>query len=233
MRSCEGSLKKRSRCLTVNGHDVRALTASANIGGKLVLRRATHEQVVGHAQPRAVLRVANRGQTDDSQITLGLEPLIQGLQDDVARLSRAFASLGRETDMFDDPDDVYESPPTESDSVGSRPSLPSASRANETAQQAETATERERQNEDRTHLSRNARRRMRQRLRAALDARPDHVDALNSPNATNEDVLRHASHEISWRQVGNGSRADGGPSERSSRDSNQNRTGKKKRRHRR
>ncbi|CAH2990034.1 unnamed protein product [Chilo suppressalis] len=155
VRSCEGSLKKRGHCLVVQGLDAHALTAPVSMSGKLSVRRTPPEQLVHLPQPRAVLRVASRGNARDNRVSQDLEPFLQGLQNDVARLSRAFATLGRrEADVRA----RIEAPRNQITSAPDRP-VPPPDPANADASERAPAA-----------LSRNARRRMRQRLRAALNA---------------------------------------------------------------
>lgn len=178
MRSCEGALKKRSRCLQVSGADALALTATPNINCKLMLRRAP-EQVAQPAQPRAFVRVANRGTggpTVDSA-TVGvasvessrhedLEPFLQHLQNDVARLSRAFASLGREANALVRQEAQAQATIRNANRAVVQAAPPNPTRRNVEAQLPEPAAEDSTNNEN-GHLSRNARRRLRKRLRGA------------------------------------------------------------------
>ncbi|KAL4709160.1 hypothetical protein ACJJTC_008088 [Scirpophaga incertulas] len=97
VRSCEGSLKKRGHCLLVRDGDAEALSSPATLNGRLTVRRTPPEQLTQMPPPRAVLRVANRG---NAELQQSFEPLLQGLQDDVERLTRAFATLGREADAL-------------------------------------------------------------------------------------------------------------------------------------
>lgn len=179
MRSCEGSLKKRGHCLIVNGSDARALIAPASISGRLSIRRVPTDQVTTQTQPRAVLRVANRGsvrETPRPPVTQNLEPFLQDIQNDVARLSRAFVRLGREANalalvelqsrnyinsrnnlLVGEPV-VRPVPPPPTRPVA-LPPVP-----------APVAPLPHIQENEQVHLSRNARRRMRLRVRAALNA---------------------------------------------------------------
>ncbi|XP_072936067.1 uncharacterized protein [Epargyreus clarus] len=168
VRSCEGTLKKRGHCLKVSGLDARALLSAAAIGGRLSVRPTPPDQLANQTQPRAVMRVANRG--SDSVIAnndLGerLEPFLQDLQNDVARLSRAFASLGREASAL---------ARSEAQIRARMEGNTDGNRAEEDAPvhraPAVQAPEQNGRPEDAVRpLSRNARRRMRQRLRAVLN----------------------------------------------------------------
>lgn len=158
MRTCEGYLKKRQRCLSVSGSDARALLAPATISAKLRVRRTPLDVGPQQVQPRAVLRVANRSERSEpprDPVSQELEPFLQDLQNDVARLSRAFATLGREANALveaemrarlDDPH---------------RAETPAAEPTPEPRAEVEPTPEP-------APLSRNARRRMRQRLRQAF-----------------------------------------------------------------
>lgn len=174
VRSCEGALKKRGRCLVVNGADVRALTATANMSGRLTLRRAPADQLASQAQPRAVLRVASRSTGDATPAHAApaappaadahdLEPFLQGLQNDVARLSRAFATLGREANALA----RSEAEVRARIENGARANLSAAPASRSDATEENVATL---EHSERSPLSRNARRRMRLRLRAAMNA---------------------------------------------------------------
>ncbi|XP_048006252.1 uncharacterized protein LOC125241698 [Leguminivora glycinivorella] len=150
VRSCEGFLKKRGRCLVVTGLDARALVAPATISGKLSVTRVRPDDAHQHLQhPRAVLRVASRGgprdlTRDAAQL---LDPFIQHLENNVARLSRA---LDREIR-----DHTPAVPPV------APPPVP-APEPRDFGLVAAPPT-----------LSRNARRRMRNRLRATLNEAQD------------------------------------------------------------
>lgn len=171
VRTCEGSLKKRGHCLIVSGVDARAMVAPAAISGKVCVRRVPSDQLTPHPQPRAVLRVATRGDGNapnptDPQFASPqqLEPFLQHLENDVARISRAFATLGREANA------LVRSEAERRARIENR--WPVA--AGEPAPADVEAVPQPPQNDindiaQRIHLSRNARRRMRQRLRAALN----------------------------------------------------------------
>ncbi|CAH0722535.1 unnamed protein product, partial [Brenthis ino] len=152
VRSCEGSLKKRGHCLVVKEMDARALMAPAIISGKLSVRRTPPDQLTTQTQPRAILRIANRGNNNMPRV---LEPsFLEDLQNDVERLSRAFESLGRETNAL----------------VVRTEALGHARNEQETEQahNEEPVEEPQPAEEMLNYLSRNARRRMRARVRAAL-----------------------------------------------------------------
>lgn len=100
VRSCEGTLKKRGRCLTVSGADRSALLTSPAMSGKLSVRSTPTGAHPHLTEPRAVLRVANRSHAPAADVPQDLEPFLLGLQNDVARLSQAFASLGREANAL-------------------------------------------------------------------------------------------------------------------------------------
>ncbi|CAK1548579.1 unnamed protein product [Leptosia nina] len=153
VRSCEGSLKKRGHCLAVTGTDAHALLSPAAISGKLSVRRLPIDQLSNPQHPRAVLRVANRRNSLASDNAY-LEPFLQGLQNDVARLTRAFVTLSREANFWptDDAHDRNANPE------------PASDRTENDVLATETATN------TTQPLSRSARRRMRNRLRTALDA---------------------------------------------------------------
>lgn len=176
MRSCEGSLKKRGHCLLVNGSDARALVAPASISGKLSIRRVPTDQVTTQTQPRAVLRVANRGSVRDTTrapVAQDLEPFLQDLQNDVARLSRAFVRLGREANALVRAEAQTRDFNTRNNqSVASeRPAAPPSRPLPPPPVPPPAAPPTRNQvNTEQVHLSRNARRRMRQRVRAALNA---------------------------------------------------------------
>lgn len=170
MRTCEGYLKKRLRCLSVTGPDARALLSPTTMSGRLSVRRVPADATPHLAQPRAVLRVANRSaRSDAGDVSQELEPFLQDLQNDVARLSRAFATLGREanalvrseaeirarlenTQSRVGPPSAPAEPPAPRPDLDDLPAPPPGP-----APAPEPAP-----------LSRNARRRMRQRLRQAF-----------------------------------------------------------------
>ncbi|XP_075985491.1 uncharacterized protein LOC142982719 [Anticarsia gemmatalis] len=171
VRSCEGSLKKRGHCLVVNGLDARALVAPVSISGKLSVRRTPPDHLAHQTQPRAVLRVANRGNNRDYVQHTGhtphdLEPFLQDLQNDVARLSRAFATLGLEANA------LVRSEAEMRARIENRHNSGGHERSG-TSGDAESSPPIVQNNQangtDNVPLSRHARRRMRQRLRAALN----------------------------------------------------------------
>lgn len=113
VKSCEGTLKRRNNCLLVRGNDARAMTSTPTVNVRVAVRR---DNGAGSGPPRAVLRVANPGEGT-------LEPLIQGLQEDVERLTRAFTTLGRNmrTDIQADIESLLEAPSMPVRRVGSAP----------------------------------------------------------------------------------------------------------------
>ncbi|XP_047535371.1 uncharacterized protein LOC125069825 [Vanessa atalanta] len=164
VRSCEGSLKKRGNCLVVKEMDARALIAPAMISGKLSVRRTPPDQLANQSQPRAVLRIANRSNNQNN--ANNLEPFLQDLQNDVARLSRAFAMLGQEANALVRSEAeirarIENSSTINQNSSGGRTSESSEPEPQPTVQNDQIINEQS--------LSRNARRRIRQRLRAALN----------------------------------------------------------------
>lgn len=191
VRSCEGSLKKRGRCLAVTGPDGRALLAPTAMNGKLCVRRTPLEMLHHLTQPRAVLRVANRSNapaTGDEVVVQDLEPFLHDLQADVARLSRAFATLGREANALVRSEAEmrarFESRNNRQNSTdGERPPTAAASAEPAPAAPAPAAPNGQPEPAERTHLSRNARRRMRQRLR---DAFRETQAAETSPTVTSQ-----------------------------------------------
>ncbi|XP_045455295.1 uncharacterized protein LOC123664970 [Melitaea cinxia] len=157
VKSCEGTLKKRGHCLLVKEMDARALLAAATINGKLSVRRTPPDQIVNQAQPRAVLRIANRG---NNQNNSDLEPFLRDLQDDVQRLSRAFiretrALVRSEAEIRSRIDNLSNTNPTPSRDRTQELEMESQAQAGQTSNDS--------------HLSRSARRRLRQRLRAVLN----------------------------------------------------------------
>lgn len=203
VRSCEGSLKKRGHCLVVNGLDARALTAPVAISGKLSVRRTPIEQLAHLPQPRAVLRVANRGNMRDTtrnnvrettranNMSQDLEPFLQDLQNDVARLSRAFATLGREADAL-----VRSEAEMRARIENGSRNLEGAGRALVPPPVESPPIAQNNQPDNDRQLSRNARRRIRQRLRAAL----------NAPQAPNERPtnVNRPNVQVSSSQMQNG-----------------------------
>ncbi|KAJ0181164.1 hypothetical protein K1T71_003249 [Dendrolimus kikuchii] len=176
VRSCEGSLKKRGHCLSVTGLNAHALVAPASINGKLSVRRAAPDQQ--QLQPRAVLRVASRGNARDTNIhsvnhddLYNIEPFLLDLSNDVARLSRAFATLGREANALRHSEAEAVSQIAETQSRWPQAAGERASANVEIVSQPPARNDGI-DNTERLHLSRNARRRMRQRLRAALNEAP-------------------------------------------------------------
>ncbi|CAB3237218.1 unnamed protein product [Arctia plantaginis] len=169
VRSCEGSLKKRGHCLIVNGLDARALIAPVSICGKLSVRRTPPDQLANQTQPRAVLRVANRINNRNNQnshhAAHELEPFLQDLQNDVARLSRAFATLGFEADA------LVRSEAEMRARIENRNNSGASERTGTSAEVETPPTIQNNQGNttENVTISRNARRRMRQRLRAALN----------------------------------------------------------------
>ncbi|KAL0895739.1 hypothetical protein ABMA27_011804 [Loxostege sticticalis] len=237
VRSCEGSLKKRGHCLVVNGLDARALIAPVAISGKLSVRRTPPEQLAHLPQPRAVLRVASRGNdATRTQARHDLEPFLQDLQNDVARLSRAFATLGREADAL------------VRSEAEMRARIENGSRNEPVAPVEPPPAANQPDNNDR-HLSRNARRRIRQRLRAALNATQppsEPVQAAQRPNGPvapaqmqNGGSLNNPIHLMSILSVNQPPVPPPAPAQPSSGPSNghangtQGRTNRKKRRQRR
>ncbi|XP_053601850.1 uncharacterized protein LOC128670307 isoform X1 [Plodia interpunctella] len=174
VRSCEGSLKKRGHCLMLNGLDARALLAPASISGKLSIRRTPADQLANQAQPRAVLRVASRGNAQENghaTVSHDLEPFLQGLQNDVARLSRAFATLGREANALVRSEAEIRARIENDSRSNQNPSSAGIERSTVAAvTEPQVATSNNQSDVQRVQMSRNARRRMRQRLRAALNA---------------------------------------------------------------
>lgn len=169
VRSCEGSLKKRGHCLRVSGIDARALVAPVSVSGKLSIRRTPADQLTTQTQPRAVLRVANRVNNRDNTnapAAHDLEPFLQDLQNDVARLSRAFATLGREANA------LVRSEAEMRARIENRHSTGANEPTSTSSEGESTPTIQNNQDNNTTespHLTRSARRRMRQRLRAALN----------------------------------------------------------------
>lgn len=167
VRSCEGFLKKRGRCLVVSGLDARALVAPATISGKLSVSRVRPDDAHQHLQhPRAVLRVASRGggggPRDLARDEALLDPFVQHLRQNISRLSRALDRAIR---------DQSPEPPT---APAPEPPVPAPAPAPVPPPTA--SSERA--------LSRNARRRMRNRLRATLNEAQNasqRVPAQNSP----------------------------------------------------
>ncbi|XP_052753930.1 uncharacterized protein LOC113522990 [Galleria mellonella] len=182
VRSCEGSLKKRGHCLMMTGLDARALIAPAAISGKLSVRRTPTDQLAHQTQPRAVLRVASRGNDRDNgraPVSHNLEPFLQDLQNDVARLSRAFATLGREANALVRSEAEMRSR-IENSSRGSQTTNAERTAVATAAVEPPPTINNQSDGPDRAHLSRNARRRMRQRLRAALNATQPPADRTNA-----------------------------------------------------
>lgn len=171
----------------MSGTDARALIAPVSISGKLSVRRTPAEQLATQTQPRAVLRVANRGNNRENSHAHphDLEPFLQDLQNDVARLSRAFATLGREANALVRSEAEMRAR-IERHSTG-------ANERTGTSSEEETppATDNVIQNDNSAEpvqLSRSARRRMRQRLRTALNATQPPVPApraVNVPQSQN------------------------------------------------
>lgn len=139
--------------------DARALLAAATVNGKLSVRRTPPDQIASQAQPRAVLRIANRG---NNQNDSDLEPILRNLQDDVQRLSRAFvretrALVRSEAEIRSRIENLSNTNPT-----------PSRDRTQEFEMES-PANAQVHQTSNDSHLSRSARRRLRQRLRAVLN----------------------------------------------------------------
>ncbi|XP_013195407.1 uncharacterized protein LOC106138707 isoform X2 [Amyelois transitella] len=213
VRSCEGSLKKRGHCLALDGIDAHALTAPASISGKLCIRKTPADQDANQSQPRAVLRVASRGNARENGRTVShdMQPFIQDLQNDVNRISLAFATLGREANALAERSEAQMRARTENanqnqPSAGNDRSTPSGNepQAAEANNQPDNAA--------RAPLSRNARRRMRQRLRAVLNAPQPPVDmgpsAAQRPNGLgtqrqNGHALNNPIHFISGLAIVN------------------------------
>lgn len=155
----------------MEGPDAHALIAAASISGKLSVRRSPTDQGTQQAQPRAVLRVASRGIARDSDRETAsneLEPFLQNLQNDVERLTRVFASLGREANALVRSEAEMRARIETSQTRHN--TAPATDRRSIVAEaDSETNSDNQRENGERTHLSRSARRRMRQRLRAALN----------------------------------------------------------------
>ncbi|CAG5018235.1 unnamed protein product [Parnassius apollo] len=171
VRSCEGSLKKRGHCLIVQGADSRGFTTPVSISGKLSLRRTPVDQLTLQTQPRAVMRVANRGTTREN--------VLQDLQYNVERLSRAFATL--EANALHSEDEIrarMENTPDINHTSSNDQSEITANAGESQAQSLNNSTTNESQ-----PLSRNARRRMRQRLRAALNATQPPEASVPAPSS--------------------------------------------------
>lgn len=166
--------------------DASAFIAPMALSGKLSIRRTPTDQLAQQT-PRAVLRVASRGHNPRGgtrESARVLEPFLQDLQNDVARLSRAFATLGREANALV----RSEAEIRARIENGSRPANPpSTANGTERTQAVATAdaqpAEAPNENENAGRpLSRSARRRMRLRLRAALNAPQPPVSApVNRP----------------------------------------------------
>ncbi|XP_050360027.1 uncharacterized protein LOC126779897 [Nymphalis io] len=182
VRSCEGSLKKRGNCLVVREMDARALTAPAMISGKLSVRRTPPDQLANQSQPRAVLRIANRSNNQNN--SNNLEPFLQDLQNDVARLSRAFAMLGQEANAL-----VRSEAEIRARIENSAAINPASSGGRTVSSEAEPQpTVQNDQILNEQALSRNARRRIRQRLRAALNG-PNPLVPPSGPLSHNVPIL--------------------------------------------
>lgn len=151
--------------------DAAALTAPASINGKLSLRRTPPDQLAHQTQPRAVMRVANRGNTLR-------ESLLQDLQNDVERLSRAFASLEANALVFSEPE-------TQTSRIDDDPGINGLVDHTPIEENVNSQSENEQPAVEAQPLSRNARRRMRQRVRAALNATqpPDSTPPVPPPQA--------------------------------------------------
>lgn len=167
MKTCEGTLKKRGRCLSLTGLDARAITAPTTISAKLSVRRAPADQLAHQVPPRMVLRVASRGNNPRAPVAQNLEPFLADLQNDVARLSRAFATLGREANALvrseaelqariDNAPRPQIAAPAERPSASSQPAS------------VQPHVQHNQNNGEVVGLSRSARKRLRQRVRAAL-----------------------------------------------------------------
>lgn len=130
------------------------------------------------------MRVANRGSENivpPNELGERLEPFLQDLQNDVARLSRAFASLGREANAL-----------VRSEAqIRARMEGTEANRVEEeTVHRAPVqAPEQNSRPADAVRpLSRNARRRMRQRLRAVLNETQHTEEEHNSQQRARDDL---------------------------------------------
>lgn len=164
MRTCEGTLKKRGRCLSLSGLDARAITAPTSISAKLSVRRSPADQLAHQVPPRMVLRVASRGIARDNPrapVAQNLEPFLHDLQNDVARLSRAFATLGREANA------LVRSEAELQARIDNAP-RPNQNAASADRPSASSQAQQPQNNGDSQRLSRSARKRLRQRVRAAL-----------------------------------------------------------------
>ncbi|XP_045760876.1 uncharacterized protein LOC123864462 isoform X2 [Maniola jurtina] len=188
VRSCEGALKKRGHCLVVQGRDAQALTAPPALSGKLSVRRTPSDQLTAQSQPRAVMRIANRVNQNNHTPDNDIAPFLLELQDDVARLSRAFATLGREANAL-----VHSEARmlARIENFEHAPDTSSGGNARASDSDAEPTTERAEPQQDRQGLSRNARRRLRQRMRAALDGEvpslaPTQTNQVQAPPATTQ-----------------------------------------------
>ncbi|CAK1599777.1 unnamed protein product [Parnassius mnemosyne] len=175
VRSCEGSLKKRGHCLIVLGADARAFTTPVSISGKLSLRRTPADQLAQQTQPRAVMRVANRGNNRENEL--------QDLRYNVERLSRVFATL--ETNAHVRAEDetrvrMDNAPPSINHTSSNDQNATTATSSESQVQSVNNSTTNESQ-----PLSRNARKRMRQRLRAALNATQPPEASASAPSQTN------------------------------------------------
>ncbi|XP_023934426.2 uncharacterized protein LOC112043316 [Bicyclus anynana] len=201
VRSCEGTLKKRGNCLVVSDADALALTAPPTISGKLSVRRVPFSELTAQTSPRTVLRIANRVQLPDDMddfvhdvrnhmdpfvhdvrnhldpfvhdVRNDLEPFVHDIQDNVARLTQVFANLDRQASLLQ--------------SRIEQSVQPQASTAHNAAQASDSDVEPPQPSEPRepreprpeAGLSRHARKRLKQRMRAALD-RPIPPDASTS-----------------------------------------------------
>ncbi|XP_041974465.1 uncharacterized protein LOC121729866 [Aricia agestis] len=164
VRSCEGSLKKRGHCLLVKDLDAQALTAPAHISTKLCIRRTPEDQLANQSQPRAVLRIANRV-SNGNNIS---NNILQNIDNNITRLSQSLAVIDRQITAAIENEMNAPSAPARN-AVAAQPTL-----NNGNVEQQPT-------------LSRNARRRMRQRLRAALNG-PAGEPAATAPSPHQERI---------------------------------------------
>ncbi|XP_014360281.2 uncharacterized protein LOC106712294 [Papilio machaon] len=246
VRSCEGTLKKRGHALVVTGLNAIALTSTTALNAKLCLRRTPPEQLAHQTQPRAVMRVATRGNNRDNS-TQDISPpttthtrgdnVIQDLYNETVNLRTQLAAL-QELGNEDDNDYPLAL-------VRAFTSIRMANRIaedlrddNRTRSEEDTSPSVASPAPPAQPMSRNARRRMRQRLRMALNddtpaPAPPSAQVSSRSNLQNGHVQIDIVPQTSAPHMPQ-TNLSNGPSTSAANAQNENQTrNKKKRRHRR
>ncbi|KPJ05661.1 hypothetical protein RR46_00242 [Papilio xuthus] len=177
VRSCEGTLKKRGHALLVTGLNAMALTSNSALNAKLCLRRTPPEQLAHQTQPRAVMRVATRGNnrennTQDISASAANHTrgdVIQELYNETVNLSTQLAAL---QELGNEEDNDYPLALVQAFTairMANRVAGDLRDDNNQTHSEEDTPPSAASPAPPTRPMSRNARRRLRQRVRMALN----------------------------------------------------------------